>query len=511
MHIPNSGDKFKKIILFFAPIFSLLFIIFVDLSPGHREITYTAAIAILMAIWWITEAIPLAVTALIPLILFPLFGVIDGKTVANQYINDIIFIFIGGFLVALAMERWNLHKRLALRILMLLGVQPRFILLGFMVATAFLSMWISNTATTMMMVPIAIAIISNLEDMLGIKKVRKFSIGIFLGIAYSASIGGIATLIGTPPNLVFAKIFNTFFPKASDITFAQWFFFALPITIVLLVIVWGILSIIFCPREGIGLDREVFSQQYKALGPLNFQEKVVMTDFIALVFLWMFRADIKIGSFTIPGWSGLFPKAGFINDGTVAIAMAFILFLIPVKQPQKTVEDRRVLTWKTASRLPWNIVFLFGGGFALASGFKASGLSTWLGEQLKGLESLPPLLIIVSICLLITFLTELTSNTATAQILLPILATLGVSIGINPLLLMIPGTLSCSFAFMLPVATPPNAIVFGTDRLQVKDMARVGFFINLIGAVIITLAVFSIGRAIFGINLAELPTWALGK
>ncbi len=507
MEKEKSGDTIKKVSLIVVPLLCVLFIIFVDLSPGHREITYTAAVAFLMAVWWITETIPLAATALIPLILFPAFGVMDGKAVSTQYVNHIIFIFIGGFLVALAMERWNLHRRLALRILMLVGVHPRYILLGFMLATALLSMWISNTATTMMMVPIAIAIVSNLEENLGKKKVRKLSIGIFLGIAYSASIGGIATLIGTPPNLSFVRIFNIFFPNAPEISFAKWFFFAFPISIVFLFIVWMFLSFIFCPREGITLEKKIFSDQYKALGPISFEEIVVLVDFIVLVFLWMFRANIKIGSFVIPGWSNLFPEAKFINDGTVAITTAFLLFLIPAKNRENKNNGRRVLTWKTASRLPWNIVLLFGGGFALAAGFKESKLDRWIGEQLEGLGSMPPILIIACICLLLTFLTELTSNTATAEILLPILAGLAVSIRVNPLLLMIPGTLSCSFAFMLPVATPPNAIVFGTDRLRISDMARVGVILNLIGAVIITLAVFLIGKAVFGIDLSTLPSW----
>lgn len=503
MHQANPGDTLKKVSLLLVPFLCVLFILFFDLSPGHREITYTAAIALLMAAWWITETIPLAITALIPLILFPAFGIMDGKAVSTQYANHIIFIFVGGFMVALAMERWNLHKRLALKILMLVGVHARFILLGFMLATAFLSMWISNTATTMMMVPIAIAIISRLDELLGTEKVRKFGVGIFLGIAYSASVGGIATLIGTPPNLVFVKIFNTAFPKAPEISFAQWFFFAFPISIAFLFIVWLLLSMLFCPRKGISVDKQIFSKQYKALGPISFEEKIVLIDFLLLVFLWMFRADIRIGEFTIPGWSGLLPRATFINDGTVSIFMAVLLFLVPAKNRG----GGRILNGKTVSKLPWNIVLLFGGGFALAAGFKESGLSAWLGEHLEGLGSLPPLLIIACICLFITFLTELTSNTATAQILLPILAALAVSIKINPLLLMIPGTLSCSFAFMLPVATPPNAIVFGTERLRIADMARVGVILNLLGVIFITLAVFLIGKGVFGIDLSVLPAW----
>ena len=500
----TSGDGFKKLFLILVPVLCGLFMILVDLKPGHPEVTATAAVALLMAAWWITEAIPLAVTALIPLVLFPLLGIMNGKEVSGQYVNHIIFIFIGGFLVALAMERWNLHKRMALRVLMLFGVNPKFILLGFMVATALLSMWISNTATTMMMIPIALAIVTKLEDLLGPEKVRKFAIGIFLSIAFSASIGGIATLIGTPPNLSFVRIFAIFFPQAPEISFAKWFFFAFPISVFFLIIAWILLSLIFCSRERFTVDKKIFLNQYRALGPISFEEKVVLLDFFLLVLLWMFRAEIKIGSFTIPGWSTLFPWSEYINDGTIAIGMALVLFLIP----SKNEKGSRVMTWKTATRLPWSIVLLFGGGFALASGFKVSGLSQWMGEQLKGLSSLPPLLIVAFICLFITFLTELTSNTATAEILLPILAALAVSINVNPLLLMIPGTLSCSFAFMLPVATPPNAIVFGTNRLKVSDMARVGVIFNLVGVVIITAALFLIGKSIFGIDLSVMPSWA---
>ncbi|MCK4762783.1 MAG: SLC13/DASS family transporter [Candidatus Aminicenantes bacterium] len=503
MEQAKSSDRLKKISLLLTPLFALLFIIFFDLEPGHREITYTVAVAFLMAIWWITEAIPLAITALIPLILFPVFGVLDGKAVSTQYINHIIFIFIGGFMVALAMEKWNLHKRIALRILMFFGAQPRFILLGFMLATAFLSMWISNTATTMMMVPIAIAITAKLDELSGKDKIRKFSIGIFLGIAYSATIGGVATLIGTPPNLSFVRIFNIFFPQAPEISFAKWFFFAFPISIVFLFIAWVILALIFCPRRGIVLNKQIFAEQYKALGRISFEEKIVLVDFVLLVLLWMFRSNIEIGGFRIPGWSNLLPKSGFINDGTISVAMAFLLFLIPARAQR----GRRILEWETAVKLPWNIVLLFGGGFALAAGFKASGLSAYLGEQLKGLGSLPPVLIIACICLFITFLTELTSNTATAEILLPIMAALAVTLNVNPLLLMIPGTLSCSFAYMLPVATPPNAIVFGTGRIRIPDMARVGFILNLIGVILVTTAVFLIGRGVFGIDLTAAPDW----
>lgn len=480
--------------------------LFFDLEPGHPEVTRTAAVALLMAAWWITEAIPLAITALLPMVLFPALGIMNGKAVAPVYFNHIIFLFIGGFLVALAMQRWNLHKRIALRILLWFGINPRSILLGFMVATAFLSMWISNTATTMMMVPIVLAIILNLEDHLGKSKVRKYSIGVFLGVAYSASIGGIATLVGTPPNLSFARILAISFPEAPDISFANWMVFAFPISVLMLILVWIYLAFFFCPKKSeFGLDLEIFKKQYRELGPISYEERVVLFDFIILAVLWLTRANIKIGAFNFPGWSSLFPHPGFLNDGVVAIAMAIILFLMPSKKQTGS----RVMEWDAIAKLPWNIVLLFGGGFALASGFKESGLSLWFGHQLQGAGFLHPILLVACICLIITFLTELTSNTATAEMLLPILAALAVAVKINPLFLMIPGTLSCSCAFMLPVATPPNAIVFGTERLRIADMARAGFLLNLTGVVIITLATYFLGRLVFGIDLTQMPDWAV--
>lgn len=489
-----------------GPILSIGLMLFFDLEPGHPEVTRTAAVALLMAVWWITEAIPLAITALLPMVLFPALGIMNGKAVAPVYFNHIIFLFIGGFLVALAMQRWNLHKRIALRILLWFGINPRSILLGFMVATAFLSMWISNTATTMMMVPIVLAIVLNLEDLLGKSRVRKYSIGVFLGVAYSASIGGIATLVGTPPNLSFARILAISFPNAPEISFANWMVFAFPISVLMLILVWMYLAFFFCPKKSeFGLDLEIFRNQYRALGPISHEERVVLIDFVLLAILWLSRANIKIGTFTIPGWSSLFPNPGFLNDGVVAITMAIILFLIPSKKQPGS----RVMEWDAVAKLPWNIVLLFGGGFALASGFKESGLSLWFGHQLQGASFLHPILLVASICLIITFLTELTSNTATAEMLLPILAALGVAVKINPLFLMIPGTLSCSCAFMLPVATPPNAIVFGTERLRIAEMARAGFLLNLTGVVIITLATYFLGRLVFGIDLTQMPDWAV--
>ena len=293
--------SFKNITGFIiAPFVFILILLFGDLEPGNPQATYTLAIALLMAIWWITEIIPLAVTALLPVVLFPLFGVMNGRDVSSTYFNHVIFLFIGGFLVALAMQKWNLHKRIALRILMVTGSSPARILLGFMFATAFLSMWISNTATAMMMVPILLSIISKLEDYLDKKELSRYSIGLLLGIAYSASVGGIATLVGTPPNLSFARIFQIMFPHAPEISFSDWFIFALPISIIFFVLIWVFLYFVYRPRTSLenlkGID---FKAQYRELGPASFEEKIILIDFIVLAVLWLTRSGISLGEFTI--------------------------------------------------------------------------------------------------------------------------------------------------------------------------------------------------------------------
>lgn len=463
-----------------------------------------AAVAAWMAVWWITEVIPLGMTALLPVVMFPLAGIMSGRDVAPVYVNHIIFLFVGGFMVALAMQRWNLHKRISLAILTRTGSSATLIVLGFMIATWFLSMWISNTATTMMMIPIALAVIMKLEDTLDRKTVSRFTAGLLLAVAYSSSIGGIATLVGTPPNLAFVKMFATHFPQAPQISFSQWFVFALPPSIVLIAIAWGYLTLRFFRKTPLTIKTDVFKDECEKLGPMSYEEKVVLADFVLLALMWLTRSDLNVGGTVIRGWSSLLAVPGFVDDGTVAIAMALILFLIPSKNRPETT----VLNWKTAVGLPWNIVLLFGGGFALAEGFMRTGLSRWLGDQLEWAGVLTPLFIVALACLLVTFLTELTSNTATAQVILPIIASLGLAIHVNPLLLMLPVTLSASCAFMLPVATPPNAIVFGTQRLRVAEMVKTGIVLNFIGVAIITATVFTVGLGIFDIDPVSLPPWA---
>lgn len=495
----------KNIALFLAPLLSVTIILFFDLDPGNKKVTYCFAIALLMAIWWITEALPLAVTALLPVALFPLFGVVDGKVVSSMYFNHLIFLFIGGFLMAFAMERWNLHRRIALRILLLFGISPGRILLGFMLATSFLSMWMSNTATAMMMVPIALSIIFKLEESLGKVQLGKYSVGLLLAIAYSASIGGIATLVGTPPNLSFARIVSIIFPEMSEISFADWFIYAVPVTILLFAAAWFLLFTLYKPKQKWkNVQLNDFRIEYNKLGKAKSEEKIVLFLFVSLALLWIFRTGFNIQSVNIPGWSRLFNNPSYINDGTVAIFIALILFIIP----SKTKKGERLMNWKTANKIPWNIVLLFGGGFALAQGFVDSGLSVWFGEQMSGLANVQPIVLTLVNVSIMSLLTELTSNVATTEMILPILAGLSTTIEINPLLLMIPATLASSLAFMLPVATPPNAIIFGTNRIKVSDMVRTGILLNITGIIIATLIMYFWGTIVFEIDVSVFPEWA---
>jgi len=497
----------KHIAFITAPVILLVFTIFPGIFDADKPvIAYTAGVALLMAIWWMTETVPLGVTALLPVALFPLYGIMNGKAVAATYFNHLIFLFIGGFLIALAMEKWHLHRRIALRLLLTIGLSPARILLGFMFTTAFLSMWISNTATTMMMVPILLSIIAKMEEISPSKEVKKMEKGLLLSIAYAASIGGIATLIGTPPNLSFVRIFGIFFPEAPEISFAQWMVFALPLSVILLTITYFYLYLLFFKNssDSFSVGKEVISKEYKQLGKMQYEEKWVMTLFVSLALLWLFRKPIDFGIFTTFGWSNLFPNPKWITDGNVAIFIGILLFVIPIKNKQK---GQFLMDWHTAERIPWGIILLFGGGFALASGFKESGLSTFIGESLSHLKDVPPLLILLIVIVTITFLTELTSNTATTETFLPILAAMAVAISIHPLFLMIPATIAASFAFMLPVATPPNAIVFGSKKLQIGDMIRTGFWLNFIGITVLTIVAYFYMTFVFDINIGELPFW----
>jgi len=496
--------KFRVVSLISGPVLCMVTVLFLPDDPNHPLAVRTAGIAAWMGIWWLTEAVPLAVTSLLPLVFFPAMGVLRAGDVASTYMNDVVFLFVGGFIVALAMERWNLHKRIALLVLLVIGGGPRRTLFGFIVATAFLSMWISNTATAMMMVPIALAVLSHYEGMLDNKVAGKLSVGLLLGVAYSASIGGIATLVGTPPNLAFAQIFTIQFPRGPEITFGSWMIFALPLSIIMLGLTWLVLVLMYLPKvKSESNPRKLFQDEMNNLGKMAWEEKAVLAVFIALALLWISRRPLQLGSLVIPGWSGLLPEPGFIGDGTVAITLAVLLFIIPSRDRSK-----RIMDWSTTRKLPWNIVLLFGGGFALASAFTSSGLSDLIGNRMQGLSELPPVITSASICTLMTFLTELTSNTATTQMALPILAATAVAIQRNPFMLMIPATLSASCAFMMPVATPPNAIIFGSGKVKIWQMAKTGILLNLAGVVLIVAWMHLLGRILLNIDGLELPDWA---
>ncbi len=489
----------QKFGLFLGPVLFVIVLVLPSPSGMPSEAHRTAAVAVLMAALWLTEAISISATALIPIVLFPLLGIRSVTETASSYGDSNIYLFFGGFLIAAAMEKSKLHLRIAYAIITIIGKNPRRIVLGFMVATAFLSMWISNTATSLMMLPIGIATIVAVESLPDMQDngLQYFGTALMLAIAYSASIGGIATIVGTPPNIVFAGAAVSLFPDLPQINFLEWLIIALPVTLLLLSCTWVLLTHVSFRIPGIDMSsaRDTLLEKRKALGPMRMDEKKVLVVFLLTAAGWMFRRDIALGFLNIPGWSRLFANPEYINDATVAIAAALLLFIIPVNRKM----DDFLLTWYEAQRIPWGILILFGGGIALAGGFTASGLSEWLGENLAALHGIPGWLFVFTIAVLVTFLTEITSNVATASIFMPIMGGLAVGVGLHPYILMLPATLSSSCAFMLPVATPPNAIVFSSGRIKMADMAKAGILINIIGALVITAAIFLIAVPLLGL------------
>lgn len=465
----------KNIFIALGPI---LFLVLQSIGnpEGMPEAAYDVLCAtIWIALWWVTEAVPIAVTALLPIVLFPLTGALDLSTTTASYGHKYIFLYMGGFILAIAIEKWNLHKRMALHIIKLIGTNVKNIILGFMVATAFLSMWISNTATSVMMLPIGMSIVSQLKDNPStiMDENKLFGKALMLSIAYSASIGGIATLIGTPPNLVFAgyiqEIYNI------DITFFQWLKFGLPISIVLLIVSWFYLTHVafnFKQKEFPG-GKEEIQRLITDLGPMKREEKIVMSVFIVTAFCWITRSFI-LEKF-LPG----------IDDTIIAMIAGITLFTISSKE-----KGKKIINWKEAVKMPWGIILLFGGGMALASGFEVTGLAQWFGVQMTLLEALPLILLILIVIFSVNFITELTSNLATTAMLLPILAPIALKLDLNPYMLLVATTVAASCAFMLPVATPPNAVVFGSGYLRIPDMVRTGIWMNLISILFLTAMVY---------------------
>lgn len=492
-HRPNNA---KRIGLFLGPALFVLMLLFFNPEGLSSEGVAIAASTVWIAVWWITEAVPIPVTSLLPLVLFPLTQGLDVKETASSYGDETIFLFMGGFMIALAMEKWNLHRRIALTIISVIGTNSDRIVLGFMVATGFLSMWISNTATAMMMVPIGLAIIyqfsETLKDDPSVDTTpQNFSFGkaLMLGIAYSASLGGISTLIGTPPNTLLAGAINTMY--GIELSFAKWMLFGVPLAWTFLFIAWFYLVKFAFPTKvkQIPGGREVIDDQRTALGKASTEEKLVLTVFSLAAFSWITRTFF-LAKF-IPG----------ISDGVIAITFAILLFIIPSKNKKGDF----LLDWDTAVKLPWGILLLFGGGLAIASGFTESGLSEWIGTQLTGLQGVNLLVVITLVTALVIFLTEITSNTATASMMFPIMASLAVALGFHPYALMVAAAVAASCAFMLPVATPPNAVVFGSGYLRIPDMAKAGFALNILGIVLVTVAIYILLPIAWGIDFSVIP------
>jgi sodium-dependent dicarboxylate transporter 2/3/5 len=464
------GPVLFFLILFFQPFEGLS-------HAGHATLATSAWVAV----WWIGELIPIAATSLLPIVLLPLSGAAPINQTTAAYGDKMLFLFIGGFIIAIAMEKWNLHKRIALNIIKAVGSSPSSILLGFMIATGLLSMWISNTATTLMMVTIGSAIIAQTSQQHN-PEAKRFYKALLLGIAYSASIGGVATLVGTPTNPIFVAIAFEMYDQ--DVSFLQWMTFGFPFAILLIAMSWFYLSRIAFKLDQLNLEmsRQIIDEELTTLGKISYEEKAVAWVFGLTALAWISR------TFVLVKW---LPS---INDTSIAIAAASSLFIIPSRKEKHV----GLINWEEAVKLPWGVIILFGGGLSIAAAFRSSGLAEWVGNQLIMLENVPVFLIILFIALLVNFLTEVTSNVATASIMLPVLAALSQVIGIHPFLLMIPATMAASCAFMLPVATAPNAIVFASGILKVRDMAKAGFMLNVISSTIIAILSYWVLTAVFG-------------
>lgn len=454
-----------------------------EVETTAHAIRATAAVAVLMGVWWMTEAIPLPATALIPLIAFPLLRVAEFGPTAAPYASGTIFLFMGGFILALTLQRWNLHRRIALVTVLAVGTRPTRLVAGFMIATAFLSMWVSNTATAVMMLPIGISVLALVGK--GSQDAiieSNFGTALMLGIAYAASVGSLATLIGTPPN----ALLRGYLADSHDINlnFGTWMLFGTPLSVVFLVIIWWLLTkVLYKPEiDELPGGRQLIQRELQELGPMSPPEKTVGVVFVLAALSWIF----------VPT---LFPDSGITDEG-IAMMVALACFLLP----GRAGDGVALLDWKSARELPWGVLLLFGGGLALSAQFTSTGLSVWIGEQAAGLNVLPIILIVAAVTALVIFLTELTSNTATAAAFLPIIGGVAVGMGVDVMALVIPVALAATCAFMLPVATPPNAIAFGSGYITMGQMVRAGVWLNVIAVVLITLLALTLGPLVLGIE-----------
>ena len=464
---------------------SLFFIFYFLIHPfdGMNSESHAIFCSVLwIATWWITEAIPIPVTSLLPLVLFPLTGGLDLKLTASSYGDKIIYFYMAGFFLAIAMEKWNLHKRIALNIINVVGYNKKSMVLGFMIATAFLSMWLSNTSTSIMMLPIGIAIVSQVSLKNNILN-SNFGKVLMLGIAYSASIGGFATIYGTPPNLILLSNIEEYFNLSID--FFSWFIMAFPLSCILLFICWYYLvNFSFDLSSLSNISKKTISSKIKELGKIKYEEKAVLLIFIVFILGLLSKQFI----------SEFIPQ---IDDTIIAISIAIFLFLI-----KSSDGENNLIEWSDGVKLPWGIILLFGGGLSIATAMKSSGLALWIGELAYNIDSLDLILIVLIIVMIVNFLTEITSNLATVSMLLPILASISISLGIHPYIIMVSATIAASCAFMLPVATPPNAVVFGSGYLKMTDMVKTGLVMNVISIVIVSLYVYFVLPMLWNIDIS---------
>jgi sodium-dependent dicarboxylate transporter 2/3/5 len=486
--LPNLGR-------ILGPLAFLLLYYLVETPGLAPEGKLMLGLTLWMAIWWITDAVPIAGTALLPLMVLPLSGVLNLKQVSNNYMDPTVLLYMGGFLLATSIEKWNLHKRIALNIINLLGTDLRRIVLGFMLATGFLSMWISNSATALMMLPIGLAVIgqfkNHLRDENGILSIH-LAKNILLGIAYAASIGGMATLIGTPTNNVLRAVVEKLYNYTID--FNEWMLFAFPFSVVFLAIAWFYLVNFGNPlpkKFNLSEAKSVIQDQLVSLGKITYEEKIVLSVFGLVCFSWITRSFL------------LAPLLPALDDTIIALLGVMLLLLLP--SSGKSEPKGRILDWKTAEQIPWGVLILFGGGLALAEGFKETGLANWIGQHLSLIEGVSFFVLLLIIIAAVNFLTEVTSNVATASMLLPILASVAIKLDVHPFGLMVGATLAASCAFMLPVATPPNAVVFGPGYLKIKDMVKAGLWLNVLSIILLTLMVYFILPWLWKIDLQAYP------
>ncbi|KFK31362.1 hypothetical protein AALP_AA6G102600 [Arabis alpina] len=468
---------------------------------GDETTTARNMLAVLVWIfaWWLTEAVPMPITSMSPLFLFPLFGIAEADDVASSYMDDVIALVLGSFILALAVEHYNIHRRLALNVTMVFCVEPLnapLLLLGICATTAFVSMWMHNVAAAVMMMPVATGILQRLPSSSSSEIVPpvigKFCRAVVLGVIYSAAVGGMSTLTGTGVNLILVGMWKSYFPEADPISFSQWFFFGFPLALCLFVVLWGILCVLYVTK-GTGqalspyLDKSHLKRELEMLGPMSFAEKMVLSVFGGLVVLWMTRNITD----DIPGWGRIFD--GRAGDGTVSVMMATLLFIIP----NKIKKGEKLMDWGKCKKLPWNIVLLLGAGFAIADGVRTSGLAEVLSKGLVFLETAPYWAIAPTVCLIAASITEFTSNNATTTLLVPLLIEIAKTMGIHPLLLMVPGAIGAQFAFLLPTGTPSNVVGFTTGHIEIKDMIKTGLPLKIAGTIFLSVLMPTLGAYIF--------------